>query len=204
YVQSGNLEDYNIVVKEEFQEDDGEYGVIKELSEGHKNLTMKPPNNRKPPERRPCPLYSWDSTQEGHSYHNQVEDLMDIKVKLEAEEEMYGRDDQQSMEEDGIIRIVIEEDTPTEISTGKSYLSQYQSSHTEEKPYCCSECGKCFSKKEGLQRHQKLHTNEKPFSCSECGKSFQRKSQHIRHQIYHSGKKPYSCEYCGHPAKFSL
>ncbi|CAI9549954.1 unnamed protein product, partial [Staurois parvus] len=36
------------------------------------------------------------------------------------EEEAYVRDDQQSMEEDGITGTFIEEDTPTEISTGGS------------------------------------------------------------------------------------
>lgn len=36
------------------------------------------------------------------------------------EEETYVRDDQQSMEEDGITGTFIEEDTPTEISTGGS------------------------------------------------------------------------------------
>ncbi|CAI9541740.1 unnamed protein product, partial [Staurois parvus] len=66
------------------------------------------------------PLYSRDSTQEGHTipHHHQVEDPIDIKVEVKAEEEeAYVRDDQQSMEEDGITGTFIEEDTPTEIST---------------------------------------------------------------------------------------
>ncbi|PIO25045.1 hypothetical protein AB205_0086890, partial [Aquarana catesbeiana] len=44
------------------------------------------------------------------------EDLVDIKFEVK-EEERYVRDDQQSMEEDGITGTFIEEDTPTEIST---------------------------------------------------------------------------------------
>ncbi|CAI9586716.1 unnamed protein product [Staurois parvus] len=57
-----------------------------------------------PPERCPRPLYSRDSTQEGHTipHHHQGEDMIDIKVDVKVEEEMYVRDDQQSMEEDGI------------------------------------------------------------------------------------------------------
>ncbi|CAI9543402.1 unnamed protein product [Staurois parvus] len=73
-----------------------------------------------PPERCPRPLYSRDSTQEGHTipHHHQGEDLIDIKFEVKAEEEeAYVRDDQQSMEEDGITGTFIEEDTPTEIST---------------------------------------------------------------------------------------
>ncbi|KAM5125259.1 uncharacterized protein ACMZJ9_022331 [Mantella aurantiaca] len=74
-------------------------------------------NYRNSPERCLRPLYS---TQEGHSYtqHCQGEDVMEIKVEVKTEEEeTYVRDDEQSMEEDGIMRTYIEEDTPTEIST---------------------------------------------------------------------------------------
>ncbi|XP_077322134.1 uncharacterized protein LOC143955887 isoform X1 [Lithobates pipiens] len=121
--QSGNLGDDNIDVKEEYKEEDEEYGVMKEISEGHKDM-MEPPNTRNPPERCPRPLYSRDSTQEGHTIPQYCKsgDPMDIEfeVKSEEEEERYVRDDQQSMEEDGITGTFIEEDTPTEISTGGS------------------------------------------------------------------------------------
>ncbi|XP_073450825.1 uncharacterized protein [Aquarana catesbeiana] len=123
HYQSGNLRDYNIIVKEEFKEENEEYGVMEEFSEEHKDM-MEPPNTRNPPERCPRPLYSRDSTQEGHTTPHcfKGEDLIDIKVevKSEEEEERYVRDDQQSMEEDGITGTFIEEDTPTEISTGGS------------------------------------------------------------------------------------
>ncbi|PIO10218.1 hypothetical protein AB205_0107110, partial [Aquarana catesbeiana] len=117
--QSGNLGDYNIIIKEEFKEEHEEYGVMEEFSEGHKDM-MDPPNTRNPPERCPCPLYSRDSTQEDHTIPHcfKGEDLIDIKVEVKSEEEeRYVRDDQQSMEEDGITGTFIEEDTPTEIST---------------------------------------------------------------------------------------
>ncbi|XP_077322288.1 uncharacterized protein LOC143956030 [Lithobates pipiens] len=72
--KGGNFGDYNIVVKEECKEEDGEYGVMKELSKEHEDLykdMSEPPNNRHPPERCPRPLYS---TQEGHTipHHHQV------------------------------------------------------------------------------------------------------------------------------------
>ncbi|PIO12375.1 hypothetical protein AB205_0201220, partial [Aquarana catesbeiana] len=44
-------------------------------------------------------------------------DPIDIEFEVKEEEERYVRDDQQSMEEDGITGTFIEEDTPTEIST---------------------------------------------------------------------------------------
>ncbi|XP_077346357.1 uncharacterized protein LOC143989990 [Lithobates pipiens] len=116
--QSGILRDYNIVVKEEYKEEDEEYGVMEEFSEGHKDM-MEPPNTRNPPERCPRPLYSRDSTQEGHTipHHHQRGNLRESKVEVKEEEETDVGDDQQSMEEDRITGTLIEEDTPTEIST---------------------------------------------------------------------------------------
>ncbi|XP_077322161.1 uncharacterized protein LOC143955912 [Lithobates pipiens] len=132
--ESENLSDYKIVIKEEYEEEDEEYGVMEVFSVGHKDM-MEPPNTRNPPERCPRPLYSRDSTQEGHTipHHHQSGNLRDPKaeVKAEEEEERYVRDDQQSMEEDGITGTFIEEDTPTEISTGGS-LTLNTSLH----PYC--------------------------------------------------------------------
>ncbi|PIO35685.1 hypothetical protein AB205_0026300 [Aquarana catesbeiana] len=115
YHQSENLGNDNIVVKEEYKEEDEEYGVMEEFSEGHKDM-IEPPNTRNPPER--C---SQDSTQEGHTipHHHKAKDLIDIKVEVK-EEETYVSDDQQSVEEDGIMRIILEKDTPTEIRTGES------------------------------------------------------------------------------------
>ncbi|XP_077345916.1 uncharacterized protein LOC143989588 isoform X4 [Lithobates pipiens] len=106
-----------------------------EYLEGHKDLYKdvmmdnQPPltspdgsSNGNPPERCPRPLYSRDSTQEGHTipHHHQSGNLRDSEVEVKAEEEMYVIDDQQSVEEDGITGAFIEEDTPSEISTDGS------------------------------------------------------------------------------------
>ncbi|XP_077346523.1 uncharacterized protein LOC143990369 [Lithobates pipiens] len=120
--QSGNLGDDNIDVKEEYKEEDEEYGVI------------EPSNTRNPQERYPHALYSRDSTQEDHTipHYCKSGDPMDIEFEVKSEEEeRYVRDDQQSMEEDGITGTFIEEDTPTEISTGGSLTL-----NTFLNPYC--------------------------------------------------------------------
>ncbi|XP_040203346.1 gastrula zinc finger protein XlCGF66.1-like [Rana temporaria] len=121
--ECGSPGDYNIVVKEEYKEEDEEYGLMEEFSEGHKypfeDIMKDSPNNRNLPPR--YALYFRESTHEDHTvpHHDKGEDLIDIKVE---DEETYVRDDQQSMEEDGITGTFIEEDTPTEISTGRSYI----------------------------------------------------------------------------------
>ncbi|PIO31794.1 hypothetical protein AB205_0047980 [Aquarana catesbeiana] len=97
--QSGNLGDYNIIVKEEYKEEDEEYGVMEEFSEGHKDM-IESPNTRNPPERCPRPLYSWDSTQEDHTipHYHQSGNLRDSKI--EVKEEIKEEDDEDGMMEE--------------------------------------------------------------------------------------------------------
>ncbi|PIO14493.1 hypothetical protein AB205_0059570 [Aquarana catesbeiana] len=189
-----------------------------EYLEGHKDLYKdvmidnQPPltspdrsSNGNPSERCPRPLYSRDSTQEDHTIplHHQSGNLREskVEVKAEEEEEMYVRDDQQSMEEYGITGTFIEEDTPTEISTvdGREMrktsedcltlspdckvededITQYSpgenptTSNVHPAPHSVD--GPSYSsypEEPQTVRDGAVLPTEKRFSCTECGKCF--------------------------------
>ncbi|XP_077321943.1 uncharacterized protein LOC143955703 [Lithobates pipiens] len=266
--ESGNLGDDN-TVKEEFTERDEEYGVMKDLSEGHKEVTMEPP------ERCPRLLYAENSTQEGHNYaksdqiqsgnlrhynidvkeeyteedercrmikefsespqdhpiphHHQMlssvillvsdEGIINLNVGSELEE-MYLRGDQQYTEEAGMTRTFIEEDTPTEISTGHA-MEKPSKDRLTLSPGCRMEdediTGDCGGEKTMISTMDGgLHSVDRPrnpsdsdqprtvgdgagirgegkFSCAEPEESF---SSELSPHRNHGGEKLYSCPEC--------
>ncbi|XP_064193901.1 zinc finger protein 628-like isoform X1 [Anguilla rostrata] len=66
-----------------------------------------------------------------------------------------------------------------------------------ERPFCCTRCGKSFSRLPYLKEHLKTHTGEKPFSCIQCGRGFTKLSNLKAHRRVHTGERPYICTNCG-------
>ena len=65
--------------------------------------------------------------------------------------------------------------------------------HTEEKPYQCSQCDKSFIENSTLDQHVMIHTGEKPYECTHCEKALSNKKDLDCHMSTHSGDKPYQC-----------
>ncbi|KAK0148649.1 Oocyte zinc finger protein XlCOF6 [Merluccius polli] len=57
---------------------------------------------------------------------------------------------------------------------------------THSKPHLCPQCGKRFSRAEGLTAHARKHTGEKLYKCAECAAEFAYKSTYSRHMRRHT------------------
>jgi uncharacterized Zn-finger protein len=53
----------------------------------------------------------------------------------------------------------------------------------------CPTCHRCFVRRNILEDHIRSHRGERPFCCSECGKGFARKNDMRRHEKIHERRK---------------
>ncbi|XP_048002626.1 gastrula zinc finger protein XlCGF8.2DB-like isoform X2 [Leguminivora glycinivorella] len=83
----------------------------------------------------------------------------------------------------------------------KSNLQSHLITHTDERPFSCSHCDYKSKTKGDLQKHLMTHTNEKPFSCGHCDYKGRRKADVKSHLRTHTDEKPFGCGQCDYKCK---
>uniref|UniRef100_A0A8C7MZZ3 C2H2-type domain-containing protein n=1 Tax=Oncorhynchus kisutch TaxID=8019 RepID=A0A8C7MZZ3_ONCKI len=64
---------------------------------------------------------------------------------------------------------------------------------------CCHVCSKCFTSNRDLIVHMRTHTGDKPYQCSDCGKEFSVRNslkRHMKIHKCHTGENVYECSDC--------
>ncbi|XP_073714174.1 uncharacterized protein [Misgurnus anguillicaudatus] len=77
-----------------------------------------------------------------------------------------------------------------------SNINTHMRTHSGEKHFYCTECGKSFSTKRSLDGHQRIHTGEKSYECPHCEMRFRLKSNLKRHVFKHTNERLYQCSKC--------
>lgn len=70
--------------------------------------------------------------------------------------------------------------------------------HNNDKRFTCEQCDKAFPDNKKLKQHVISHSEERPFKCSEvgCSSTFKRACTLKTHRLLHTGEKQFICTIC--------
>ncbi|KAB0401448.1 hypothetical protein E2I00_009232 [Balaenoptera physalus] len=126
---------------------------MQELPLGMKALTPEPPG----PEELPC---SSEGSRE-NLLHQAMQNSGIVLERVPGEEG------------------ALEPAPPTTIA----HVRGHRRVHSDERPYPCPECGKCYKTKNAQQVHFRTHLEEKPHVCPFCSRGFREKGSLVRHSL---------------------
>ena len=67
-------------------------------------------------------------------------------------------------------------------------LNRHLKSHSEERPFECSDCNSCFKTPAALLQHTNTHLSKKPHECKHCERTFASSGELVRHTRYKHAK----------------
>ncbi|XP_005098985.1 uncharacterized protein LOC101853001 [Aplysia californica] len=80
----------------------------------------------------------------------------------------------------------------------KTNLSKHvQCTHTENRPYQCSQCDLTFKHPSALKSHQRSHSDQKPHRCNLCGFRARTRYEVDSHKTIHSDVRMFPCPFPG-------
>nr|CAD7588298.1 unnamed protein product [Timema genevievae] len=109
---------------------------------------------------------------------NEIQDIP-VHFLLRSDDETYG----------------LKDITKPELTLIQSFIEHCRN-HNEQEQHKCTDCGKCFARKQSFIEHCRVHSDLTPYMCKECGKGFTKFGNLRRHGLIHSGQKPYKCDMC--------
>ncbi|XP_071986799.1 gastrula zinc finger protein XlCGF66.1-like isoform X2 [Engystomops pustulosus] len=160
------------------------------------------------------PLCLQNSPEEIPSFpqDNQTEDLMNIKVEVIKEEEMYIKGNEQFQEEDSRVDGPADDGTtgglpsPPYSEAGPKDIPHYMSSENSIAPNLRLLYNKDLPPEPPNQQEPSLNPSQtqgtdrreaKLFPCSECGRHYKTVSNLSMHMRMHRNERPFACSQCG-------
>ncbi|XP_052740193.1 zinc finger protein 382 isoform X3 [Bicyclus anynana] len=208
---NNNPEISNIVIKEEYVENDDESSQGTETGDGNpwqianSSQDLVKYLNTLPPQQTQALPASLQQFLRLNPADNNKRNEVTVEVEMSA-------DNKNEMLVDGVNEPVMDEEDNIQILNKKKKKYKKKppkparprpgsiviATATDGTPiFCCPECNMAYPEKEQLEMHLSVHKIERRFICGICGAGLKRKEHLERHKLGHNPERPYVCGICG-------